>query len=148
MDIRVSLDVYKALTTKLAYEGHTYDDVLRELLGLDAISEPELVRPSTSLTRLAEALSSTALAVPDNGFTSRGLWLPNGTKLRARYREVLHTAEIVDNIWKDERGNTFGSPSAAASAITGNNVNGLRFWDAKRPSDLVWRRLELIAREK
>jgi hypothetical protein len=147
MDVKVSLDVFKALTARLAFEGHTYDDVLRDLLGLDAISEPEPPRPTTTLTRIAEAFATTSLSEPDSGFTSRGLWLPNGTKLRARYRDALHTAEIVENVWKDERGNIFGSPSAAASAITGNNVNGLRFWDAKRPSEHVWRRLELIARE-
>lgn len=140
--ISVSLEVFKALTARLE-QGKTHDDVIRHLLNLDSIVELE---NPTSIPpiRMQDAISRTMLA-GGNGFISRGLWLPNGTELRARYKQRAYRASIVKEKWLDENGTLHTSPSAAASAITGTNVNGLRFWEAKRPTDIGWQRLDVVA---
>ena len=140
-NISVSLEVYKQLTARLE-EGQSHDDVIRDLLSLDSIVELE--NPTNAaFERLSDALTSSLLS-RGNGFVSRGLWLPNETQLRARYKQREYRASIIDERWLDENGGPHSSPSAAAAAITGTNVNGLRFWEAKRPSDAGWRRLDVL----
>lgn len=143
--IQVSLPVFKALTARLE-EGLTHDDIIRDLLRLDSPVEPEggsAVQDVTTIfqDKLGEVLHEQS---GRGGFFSRGLWLPNGTQLRARYKQQEYLAEIRDNSWTDEGGRHHSSPSAAATAITGTNVNGLRFWEARRPTDTVWRRLDAL----
>jgi len=145
--IDVSLEVYKALTSRLRFEKQSYDDVIREMLKLD--SPVEIESPAgasiSSLQNIAEAFSQSFADVqPGGGFYSRGLLLPNGTKIRARYKQKLYRAEVQDDIWVDADGRKHSSPSAAAAAITGTNVNGWRFWEALRPGDKEWARLELL----
>lgn len=139
MQIDVDFDVYKALTMRREHEGHSYNDVLRDLLGLDSIVEPD--SPETPLQAVADAPGKPFGVA---GFFSRGLHLPPGTQLRARYKQREYRAQIDGQRWVDEHGSEHTSPSAAAAAITGTNVNGLRFWEAKRPGDIGWRRLELL----
>jgi len=143
--IQVGLPVFKELTARLE-EGMTHDDVLRDLLGMDSLIEPEtdeLINPTTLFRDEARKLFHERSG--KGGFFSRGLWLPSGTELRARYKQEEYRAAIQDNAWLDEGGRRHTSPSAAATAITGTNVNGLRFWEAKRPTDSVWRRLDMLA---
>jgi hypothetical protein len=146
-DIKVTLPVFKALTARLE-EGMTHDDVLRDLLSIDSIIEPERDEIVAGLSKVAEGFQEALHQQSGKGgFFSRGLWLPNGTRLRARYKQREFIAGITDNAWIDERGKRHTSPSAAATAITGTNVNGLRFWEAKRPGDGAWRRLDLLVQQ-
>lgn len=141
MQIDVSLEVYKALTERLRYEGHRYDDVLRDLLDLDSPVELDRSGPD----RFESVSAAMMRGLEGNiAFHSRGLRLPNGTKLRTRYKQREYLGEIVDGEWLDENGHRQSSPSAAATAITGNNVNGLRFWEALVPGDTSWRRLDSL----
>jgi len=143
--IHVGLAVYKALTARLE-EGLTHDDVLRDLLALDSVVEPEPDDPlglSAFSDQFQQVLHSQSTK---GGFFSRGLWLPNDTRLRARYKQRQYQAAIRDNVWIDESGHQHTSPSAAATAITGTNVNGLRFWEALRPLDSAWRRLDTLVK--
>ena len=76
-----------------------------------------------------------------------GLWLgnahfPDGTKFRATYKGETYFAEVRDGKWLDQQGVQRTSPSEAASAITGNNVNGWRFWLVQLPDDPAWRKLD------
>lgn len=142
MQIEVSLDVYKALTAQLQFEGHSYNDIIRDLLGLDSPLEPENTSEIGSPTE--GLLKGLAKGLGFDGFCSRGLRLPNGTELRARYKQKLYRARISDGEWLDQNGSAQSSPSAAATAITGNNVNGLRFWEALKPGETVWRRLDTL----
>ncbi|MGN6288592.1 MAG: hypothetical protein ACTHNA_04930 [Sphingopyxis terrae] len=76
-----------------------------------------------------------------------GLWLgnahfPEGTQFRANYKGQTYLAEVRDGKWLDQNGNQRNSPSEAASAITGNNVNGWRFWSVQIPDDPTWRKLD------
>lgn len=142
--IHVTLPVFKALTARLE-EGQTHDDVLRDLLEIDSIVEPEPDQLIQGLTAFQEGFQQARHERSGKGgFFSRGLWLPNGTKLRARYKGKEYRATVTNNQWLDAENRPQTSPSAAASAITGNNVNGLRFWEAKRPEDASWRRLDIL----
>lgn len=142
MQIEVSLDVYKALTAALNYEGQTYDDVLRALLRLD--SPMELENRNPALDRIEPVVLGFSRGLDPKAFYSRGLRIPDGTKLRATYKGVPYIADIRDGCWVDMNGVSHSSPSAAASAITGNNVNGLRFWEAQLPGEELWRRLDSL----
>lgn len=113
----VDFEVFKALTNRRETEAVTYNDVLRDVLGLGQKSAV----PTTSLP----------------GWTWKGVTLPNGTELRAEYKGKAHTAKITNGTWVQE-GQEYGSPSAAAYAITGSGINGWRFWLVKRPSDPAW----------
>lgn len=136
--LSVDLDVYKALTARLESDGQTHNDVLRDLLNLDSLTEPEAVNPYGAVTDLL------GKALHAGQYFSRGLALPNGTELRARYKGREYRAQIIGEHWVSADGEQHESPSAAAGHITGNNVNGLRFWEAKRPGDAGWRRLDSI----
>lgn len=141
--IEVDFEVWKALTLKRHSESHSYNDVLRELLDIDTASVIRENALAQSLVRWIEPVASLSMG-PTTGIALRGLVLPNGTRLRATHKGTAHAAQIVDGKWVSDGGEVFGSPSAAATAITGNNVNGWRFWQAKRPSDGEWRILDSI----
>lgn len=137
--ISVDLDVFKTLTARLEQEGQTHNDVLRDVLQLDAIVETDEAEPPYSV--VADALNR---SMNSGRFYSRGLVLPDETLLRARYKGQEYRARIEDGCWLAEDGSQYESPSAAASGVTSTNVNGLRFWEAKRPGDAGWRRLDVI----
>ena len=137
--VPVDLDVFKALTARLEQDGQTHNDVLRELLALDSVIEAD--DGGGPLESVAEVM---AQSLNGGRFYSRGLMLPDGTDLRARYKGQEHRAIIHKGRWISEDGSEFDSPSAAASGVTSTNVNGLRFWEAKRPGDPGWRRLDVL----
>ena len=145
-NIPVSLTVFKALTARLE-EGQTHDDILRELLQLDSPAEPERHNPFAHFEEVSVGIAR-GIGGAMGGFHSRGLWLPSGTQLRSRYKGKLYEARIAGTKWLDSTGEEHSSPSAAATAITSTNVNGLRFWEAKRPTDSGWRRLEAFVEDK
>jgi hypothetical protein len=130
MQIEIDFEVFKALTALRRNESHTYNAVIREILGLAALP------------------SETSAADQPNAkreFRSRDLSLPDGTRLSASYKGKTYDAVIDDGRWVSETGEEYNSPSAAAKAITQNSVNGLRFWHAKRPGDDNWLTLEMLA---
>ena len=130
MQIDIDFEVFKALTARRRDEGHTYNEVIRELLGIPRAADPK----GNDSPPLGEKRS----------FESRDLSLPHGTQLRATYKGSVYTARIEDGRWIDEDGIEHGSPSAAARHITGNSVNGLRFWQGKRPTDTGWLNLDVL----
>lgn len=135
MQIEIDFEVFKALTSRRETESTTYNDVIRTLLKL-----PPAGVPSPS----AEEASSISGAAGGLRFSNRGLKLPEGTELRATYKGNVYRAQIQGGRWIDQDGNEHSSPSAAASAITGNNVNGWRFWEARRPGETNWLKLDAI----
>lgn len=130
MQIDIDFEVFKALTALRTHEGHSYNEVLRELLGLQAGGRETPTAPKAETGK--------------RSFESRDLSLPHGTLLRATYKGRAYTARIDDGRWIDENDVEHGSPSAAARHITDNNVNGLRFWQGKRPSDDSWLNLDVL----
>ena len=141
--IDIDFEVFKALTSRRRSESHTYNEVIRELLDIDCGS---VVHKLTPMHELQSTIANIAKGgrVPTSGFVIRGLFLPNGTLLRATHKGATYGAQIADGKWLSDDGSIYGSPSAAASAITQNNVNGWRFWQAKRPSDPDWRNLDML----
>jgi hypothetical protein len=126
--IEVDFDVFKALTAKRPTETVTYNDVLRELL------------------RLGPAHSdSAARQLRDCVFD--GIGFPEGTQFRKTYKGQTYTAEIKNGRWIGTDGKPRKSPSDAAVSITKNNVNGWRFWECKRPSDMDWQLMDNLRRK-
>jgi hypothetical protein len=122
MQIDIDCEVFKSLSALRENESDTYNDVVRRLLKLDPVQPPE---------------SPPAGEAP-TGYMAGGRHLPNGTQLQATYKGKEYSAEVVSGRIVSRGGKPFNSLSAAAKDITGNNVNGLRFWKARRPSDTQW----------
>ena len=137
MQIEIDFEVFKALTILRQSENHTYNEVLRDLLGLEKTLSRQL---GDQLRGFTAPFGSK----PNTGFVSRGLYLPDGTLLRAKYKGGTHEARIEKGKWLSADGREFSSPSGAAHAVTGTQVNGLRFWEARRPSDTEWRKLDAL----
>ena len=133
--IDIDFEVYKALTAQRLSESHTYNDVLRAILNL----------PETGLQTDLVA----AFAAGDDMFgrVIGGRFLPSGTSLRARYKSRLYSASIVGNELVLEGGKTFRTASAAAKEITGTNVNGLTFWEIRRPKDSDWKIIKALPKD-
>lgn len=121
--IEIDFDVFKALTVRRPHEGVSYNDVLRELLDLE--SEGSRAEPSNAL-----------------GCNMKGVFFPEGTAFRVVYKGKTYAAEIRSGVWIGDDGERRNSPSEAAHAVTGNNVNGWRFWEGRRPGDDGWRKLD------
>ncbi|MGL4314953.1 MAG: hypothetical protein ACRCSO_13290 [Sphingomonas sp.] len=144
MQIDIDFDVYKELTRRRRDEQDSYNDVLRRVLSLSEADKPKINAndevksdPINSLVRILH---------PEIG-SPKGAWIgnvffPEGTKFRATYKGRTYRAEIRDERWRDEDGLIRRSPSEAAGSISGTQVNGWRFWFAKRPTDEDWYRLD------
>jgi hypothetical protein len=74
------------------------------------------------------------------GWTYKGVTLPNGTELRREYKGVIHRAKIENGKWM-QGGEVRSSPSDAAFAITQSGINGWWFWTVKLPGDPEWKQL-------
>ncbi|MGY4397000.1 hypothetical protein ACVWZA_002191 [Sphingomonas sp. UYAg733] len=126
MQIEIDFEVYKALTTLRESETDSYTGVLRRLLNIPANVDQ----------------------LPNSERASLGAWFgkvhfPEGTQFKAVYKGRAYSAEIGNAGWVDQEGMPRNSPSEAASAVCGGtNVNGWRFWQAKRPGDATWRRID------
>lgn len=132
MQIEIDFEVYKELTSRRLNEDHSYNDVLRDMLDLSA------------------ALYCTVRVSDGGGKAGRvigGRFLPSGTNLRARYKSQAYTASIIGNELVSEDGKKYRTASAAAKAITNTNVNGLGFWEVKRPHDTDWRMIKALPKD-
>ena len=123
--IEIDFDVFKALTNRRASETTTYNDVLRELLGMSSATHGEVSDPT-------------------KGCTMQGVFFSEGTLFQVVYKGSIHRAQIKGSHWVGDDGQVRRSPSDAASAITKNNVNGWRFWSFKRPTDASFRKMRVL----
>lgn len=119
--IQIDFDVYKALTMRRTTASVTYNDVLRDVLGLPAVSAQPAAAPSPV----------------GRAWIAKGVTFPHGTQFKARYKGREYEAEVRDGALI-YNGEAFKSPSAAAIAITGNSVNGWKFWEARLPRSNRW----------
>jgi hypothetical protein len=127
--IDVDFDVFKALTALRPSENVAENDVLRKLLGLPARSP----RPGGAQS-----------AHPTGGdWVTKGVRFPAGTEFRAAYKGQTHLGRVAGGALV-LGGKRFVSPSAAARAITGGNLNGWRFWKCRPPGQAGWRLLESL----
>jgi hypothetical protein len=128
MTIDVDFDVFKELTQRRATEDVTYNDVLRELLGLSPKKNHVLPDPHTS---------------GQGDWVSKGVRFPSGTEFRASYKGQTYYGKV------EPRGlvvgnKAFNSPSAAAVTITSNAVNGWTFWECRLPGSSSWQLIKFL----
>lgn len=118
--IEVDFEVFKALTLRRADENVTYNDVVRDLLGMRPVEPEGLTSPPAG-----------------RDWVTKGVSFPHGTELRAVYKGHLYTGRVDDGalVIGNER---YTSPSPGAMAITGNSVNGWDFWEARLPGTRDW----------
>lgn len=124
-DVSVDFEVFKELTSRRRTEEMTENDVLRELLGL--------TKPAQKNGTVASVAEAGGVA-----WVSKGVSFPHGTQFRATYKGQQHTAVVRDGALV-MNGKRFTSPSAAAVAISGNPVNGWRFWECLLPGSTKWK---------
>lgn len=128
--IEVDFDVFKQLTVRRATEDVSYNDVIRELLGLGhgkANTAKETTGPS-----------------PDD-WVVKGVRFPAGTEFRASYKGQVRTGRAEGGALAIN-GQRYDSPSAGAAAITGSPVNGWRFWECRLPGRSSWQLIESLRR--
>ena len=63
-----------------------------------------------------------------------GVNFPTGNEFRAHYKRKTYVGKVEDRALVVE-GKRAVNPSSAANIITGNNVNGWRFWEAVFPDN-------------
>ena len=129
--IDVDFEVYKQLTVRRSTEDVTYNDVIRELLGL---------AQTTPLPRSEKSASPSP-----SDWVAKGVRFPAGTEFRANYKGQVHVARVESGALMLSNGKRFDSPSAAAVSITGSAVNGWRFWECKLPGK-SWQLIETLRR--
>ena len=123
--IPIDFEVFKALTARLKSPSDSYNSVLRREL------------------KLGE--SATVAADPASGrpWVVEGVSFPNGTEFRATYKRVIHTGRVEDGALV-VRGHRFSSPSPAAIEVTGNSVNGWKFWECRKPGHTTWTSIDSL----
>ena len=144
MQVELSFENWKRLTTLLLDEQDSYDAVIARLLA----NEPGMPVLPACLD-LSGSSDSGALRqnsdLSGDGAYFKNVFLPEGTKLRATYKGKAYFATISDSRWMDsESGLQRTSPSQAAYEITKSGVNGWRFWMVKRPDDSDWMSLDSL----
>lgn len=126
--IEIDFDVFKSLTACRESEDQSYNDVLRDLLGLPV-----------KKVQAALALYDTH----EGDWVSKGVHFPRGTEFRAKYKGSVYHAKVESGSLI-MNGKKFGSPSSAAGAITGTFVNGWIFWECRFPEDTHWRLIKTL----
>jgi hypothetical protein len=126
--VQISTNLLVVLRRLMKAGDHTTEDVVWRLVEQQGIPRCEPRRQYWVLN-------------PNEGLDSRGGFLPNGLRLRMRYkRGAFFYAEVREGkIWMD--GEAFDSPSAAASVVarqSGANrynphLDGWKYWDYEFP---------------
>jgi len=128
--IDVDFEVFKQLTIRRATEQVTYNDVVRELLGL---------KPA------ATAVARVVNGVQAEDWVAKGVRFPAGTEFRATYKGKVLTA-CVEGGALVLNGQRYDSPSPAAMSVTNSAVNGWRFWECRLPGKSTWQLMENLRR--
>ncbi len=138
--IQVSSDLYVALRTLMQPGDRTPSDVIWRL-----VQDRHVKR--------TEPPAGTWVVDSSEGLDTGGVTIPNGLRLRGRYKNRDYTyGEIREGkLWIG--GDAFGSPSAGARTVaricgargTATSVNGWKFWEFEFPKGSNrWRRLDSL----
>ena len=122
--IRIDLDVYKAIQQRLQSFNDTPNQVLRRIFELEVAEES----PSTP---------------QGEGLYVKGVFMKNGLKLRKRFKGRMLEAVVEGNSIHYD-GRRFNSPSGAAVYATETSVNGWRFWEYFDDSSGMWKSLSVL----
>lgn len=112
--IEIDFDVFKDLTSRRKTEDVTYNDVIRELLGLKGAPKP--------------------VANVGRPWVVSGTSFPAGSQFTADYKGRTYSGTVKGGKLELDDGHRFSTPSAASSYIKGHNSNGWRFWKCKLPA--------------
>jgi hypothetical protein len=101
--------------------------------------------PNAALRRLMKlpAREESSTRPAGRAWSSEGAALPHGSAVRMTYGEQLIEGTIDDGKWLCS-GQTFDSPSAAASALAltkdgqTTSLNGWNYWEARLPGSSEW----------
>lgn len=110
-----NFEVWNELNNRLESPQDNHNGVLRRTLGLK-----RQVAPAAGKSWLID-----------------GVAFANGTEFRMHYRKAVHTARVDDGALLFN-GKRFDTPSAAASSITGSQVNGWKAWQCRAPGSSAW----------
>ena len=127
--IDVDFDAYKQLTVLRTTEDVSYNDVIRELLGLG---------PTKTILPSEVANSS-------DDWVVKGVRFPVSTEFRANHKGQMYVARAEKGALV-LNGQRFGSPSKAAGSVTRGSVNGWRFWECRLPGKSSWQLIESLRR--
>ena len=137
--IEVDFDVFKELTLRRPREEVTYNDVIRDLLGLGPAATGAIAHLDTAMERKGGPVPESA-----PGWRTRGVTFPPGTEFRATYKGETYTARVDDGRLVFN-GKAYDSASAAAVAVTGGiPVNGWRFWECRLPGQSEWQLIDSL----
>ena len=128
--VEVDFEVYKQLTVRRATERVTYNDVIRELLGI-----------KTEAAEAPTQVNGTSAA----DWVTKGVRFPAGTEFRSEYKGKLLTAKVEGGALV-LNGQRYDSASAAAMSVTDSAVNGWVFWECRLPGQSNWRLLKSFRR--
>ncbi|MBC8179664.1 DUF4357 domain-containing protein [candidate division KSB1 bacterium] len=129
--IDIDFDVFKELTNRRSSEEVTYNDVIRELLGL----------------RIKKKTPIDSSVTEGYAWGVKGVSFPDRTEFRASYRGQMYYGK-VENGKLVVNNMRFDSPSAAANKITGNSVNGWTFWECRMPGESSWQIIKSLRRQR
>ena len=133
--IEIDFDVFKKLTGMRESEAVTYNDVIRRLLGIGAVS------PSSTIT--STAIQGSISPSLSGAWTTKGVTFPSGTEFRGSHKGKTVSGRVEAGALA-VNGKRYESPSAAAVAITGNPVNGWVFWECKKPGATSWQMIKSL----
>lgn len=127
--IEIDFDVHKKIEMERRGFDESPNDVLRRLLGLGKDK--------------GQGEGGAKGDPAGRAWSSKGVWLPHGTKLRMRYNGRSYTGAIADGLWIAE-GKTFNSPSSAARGVASTKagkppqLDGWKYWEALLPNTGTW----------
>lgn len=126
--IPIDFEVFKALTARLTSPDDSYNNVLRREL------------------KLGEAVTSRTMGAAGKQWDVDGVSFPPGTEFRATHKRITHLGHVEDGALV-VNGRRFTSPSPAAIEITGNSVNGWKFWECRKPGQTHWTSIDALRRK-
>jgi hypothetical protein len=101
--IRIDIQVHQYLESRRTDPTQTHNDILREMIGLPFSGE-----------KASDEVDATPKL--SHGWSSAGVELPNGTKVRMSYNNQMYAGVIAQGI-SHTGGASYQSPSGAASDV-------------------------------
>jgi hypothetical protein len=128
--IEIDFDVHKRIEAERRDFSDTDNAVLRRLLGLEEPLNGSSPPPPICVSRIG-------------AWSSDGVVLAPGARLRMTYNGRRHEGVIEDGVWLVE-GRRFSSPSGAARGVALTkrgkhpHLDGWNYWEVKPPEAAGW----------
>ncbi len=128
--IEIDVDVFRFLESRRTSFSQTHNDILRDIAHL---------KPATATRPSANPSDG----IDHDGWSWKGVSLPNGTKLRMSYNGQSHSGEVMQGAWH-VGGAIYRTPSAAAGGVARSkkgapvSLDGWGYWEVKKPDSDRW----------